>query len=358
MDLYATLGVKRDATTDEIRSAYRKLARRYHPDVNPGSAAAEAKFKEVAAAHDVLSDPEKRKLYDEFGENGLQGGFDPEQARAYQRWSASRAHAPPPRPEPDFDLDDLFGGPAGPARGPDAVGEVELDFADALRGVEVSLRVPVPSPCARCDGSGEQAGASPQPCARCGGQGRVPAVRGPVRLLVSCNDCGGTGMQRPPCPDCGGRGSQPGESTLRVRIPPGADDGSQITLRGQGAPGRRGGPPGDVVIRTRVRPHPHFRREGLDLVLELPVTLAEAYEGASVDVPTPDGTVKLKVPPRAQPGTRLRLRGRGVRRGKEVGDLYAVVSPRLPPLHDEALARALREAAALYAAPLREDIRL
>ncbi len=304
-DPYAVLGVARTATAEEIRTAYRKLARKYHPDVNPGDKAAEARFKEVAAAYDVLSDEQKRKNFDEFGPDSLQSGFDPEQARAYKRWQDARAHAPPPRAHEeafDWNLEDLlgqFGGMggrregafrSGPRRGPDAMGEVELDFIQAVHGTEVSLTIP--------------------------------------------------GIATP----------------LRVRIPPGADDGSQITLRGQGAPGPGGGPPGDVIIRTRVRPHRFFRREGLDLVLDLPVTLSEAYNGATVDVPTPGGPVKLKIPPRTQTGARLRLRGKGVSRGKQVGDLFAVVWLRLPDADDAALGDALRAADALYARPVREGM--
>ncbi|MBM4366983.1 MAG: J domain-containing protein [Deltaproteobacteria bacterium] len=303
LDPYGTLGVARTATAEEIRTAYRKLARKYHPDVNPGDKAAEAHFKEVAAAYDVLSDEQKRKNFDEFGADALHTGFDPDQARAYKRWQEARAHAPPPRAHEDafdWNLEDLLGqfgagGPSGsrrggPRRGPDATGEVDLDFMQALHGAEVTLTVP--------------------------------------------------GVATP----------------LRVRIPPGADDGSQVTLRGQGAPGPGGGPPGDVIIRTRVRPHPVFRREGLDLVLDLPVTLSEAYNGATVDVPTPGGPVKMKIPPRTQSGTRLRLRGKGVARGGQVGDLFAVAWLRLPEAEDRALGEALRAADALYARPPREGM--
>ncbi len=299
-DPYGVLGVARTATAEEIRTAYRKLARKYHPDINPGDKAAEDQFKQVAAAYDVLSDEQKRKNFDEFGADSLLSGFDPEQARAYKRWQDARAHAPPPRGHEegfDWNLEDLLGQlggrdpfRGGPRRGADATGEVELDFMQALHGAEVSLTIP--------------------------------------------------GIATP----------------LRVRIPPGADDGSQITLRGQGAPGPGGGPPGDVIIRTRVRPHPLYRREGLDLVLDLPVTLSEAYNGGAVDVPTPGGPVKLKIPPRTQCGARLRLRGKGVSRGGQVGDLFAVVWLRLPEADDDALGEALRAADALYTRPVREGM--
>src|ERR1041384_7639320 len=213
-DLYAILGVAKTASEDEIRSAYRKLARKHHPDVNPGNKDAEARFKEIAAAYEVLSDAGKRKLYDEFGEEGLRGGFDPEQARAYRSWQSRRGTTGRPFADEVIDLDDLgdigdlFGGAfrRRPARGEDVVALVELDLATALRGSEITVRLP------------------------------------------SASDPGGTGDQ------------------VTVRIPPGAEDGSRLVVKGRGAPGpTKDSPPGDLIIETRVRPHPHFRREGLDL---------------------------------------------------------------------------------------------
>jgi molecular chaperone DnaJ len=365
-DLYGLLGVSRTASDDEIRRAYRKLARQHHPDVNPGDKGAEEQFKKISAAYDVLSDAEKRKAYDEFGAESLKSGFDPEKSRAYRRWSEGRSAAgqagrgQPQEEVPfDFDLDELLGGFAQRrARRPqEVVAEVELDFADALRGTELEARVPVPRSCPTCHGSGDKPGSEVKTCSACGGTGRVQAVEGPMRFMTPCRACGGDGKIGTPCPTCAGSGAVAGEERLRVRIPPGADDGSELRVRGK-VPGPPGTPPGDLVIRTRVRPHPHFRRQDLDLYLDLPVTLDEAYSGATVEAPTPDGPVKLKIPPRSQPGTRLRLKGKGVARGQARGDLFVDVDPRLPDESDDALAEALRGARNLYRRPVREGIEL
>lgn len=302
-DLYEVVGVSKTATEDEIRAAYRKLARKHHPDVNPGNKDAEARFKELSAAYEVLVDAEKRKLYDEFGHEGLRGGFDPEQARAYKTWQNRRGTTGSPFQEEVFDfgdLGDLFGGAGGfrrrPARGEDVIAVVELDLPQALQGSEITVRVP--------------------------GEGR--------------------GAGEP----------------VTVRIPKGAEDGSRLVVKGRGAPGSNNAPPGDLIIETRVREHPYFRRDGLDLHLGLPVTLDEAYNGAEVEVPTPDGPVKLRVPPRSQQGQELRLRGKGVTRGERHGDLYVKLDVRLPEKEDEALAKAARQAREAYSKPVREGLRL
>ena len=364
-DLYAILGVAREAAPDEIRRAYRKLARKWHPDVNPGNPEAEERFKEISAANEVLSDPESRKRYDEFGEESLAGGFDPEKARAYRRWAESqRATAHDDGHVPfEFDIADLFwrggAGPTPRARGGrDVLVSVELDFVQALRGSEFEVRVPRAHTCETCAGSGNEPGTTPRVCEQCSGTGRTQAVRGPMRIMSFCPACGGTGQRRTPCHTCAGEGSTPVEEAVRVRISPGADDGTELRVRGKGELGTGGSPDGDLVVVTRVRPHPHFQRDGLDLTLQLPVTLDEAYCGARIDVPTPDGPVQMKVPPRSQPGTRLRLRGKGVERGKARGDLYVVLAVRLPEERDENLERALRDAAALYRRPVREGIEL
>lgn len=374
-DLYARLGLTSTATPEEIKKAYRKLARKWHPDLNPGNAEAEENFKQVAGAHEVLSDPEKRKLYDEFGAEGLRGGFDPEQARAYQKWSAQQRARPDAHGgmgqrgggggagDFDFDIDELFGRrasprAAAPRAGHDIGARVELPFVDALRGAEFKVDVPSETPCTVCAGSGDQPGTSPTACTDCGGRGRRKAVQGPMSFVTTCPTCDGEGTVRSPCHACAGEGVQHGQRTITVRIPPGAEDGSVLTVRGKGGPGRNGGPPGNLLIETRVQPHPHFRREGLDLFLSLPVTLAEAYNGASIAIPTLEGAVQLKVPPRSQSGAKLRLRGKGVARKEERGDLTVELSVRLPDQADDAFATAVATASALYSAPVREEIRL
>lgn len=291
--LYEILGVKKDATQDELRRSYRELARRYHPDVNPGDEGAEKRFKEIAAAYEVLSDSDKRKAYDEFGEESLQGGFDPEKARAYRKWKQGRsAGARPFQRETegfDFDLGDLFGfGRERQRRGADLHATVEMELRQAIFGGEVSL-------------------------------------------------------------------DRPGGEPLTVRIPPGADDGSRIRLQGKGAPGQ-GGPPGDLVIETRVKKHPFVEREGLNLRMTVPVRLSEAYVGGSVEVPTFWGPVKLRIPPRSQNGAVLRLRGKGIERAKKRGDLLVALDVRLPDRASEALEKALVEADRLYSRDPRKDL--
>jgi molecular chaperone DnaJ len=364
-DLYSILGVSRTASTEEIRSAFRKLARKHHPDVNPGNPKAEERFKELAAAFEVLSDPMKREAYDQFGEASLEGGFDPERARQYREWQSTRqATGHPFAGEAfDFDLGDLFGDVIGRARarserGEDVLARVDLDLAQAIRGAEVELPVPVEVPCTTCNGSGNEPGTTPTSCPECRGTGKRDATRGPMHVTMTCQTCAGTGVIRTPCKACGGRGAVVSSETAKVRIPPGADEGTQLRVRGRGAAGQAGAPRGDLIIETHVRPHPFFRRDGLDLYLTLPVTLDEALSGAIVDVPTPDGTVRLKVPPHSQTGSRLRLRGKGVRRGDQRGDLYAVIDVRLPDREDEKLAEAARAARSAYNAPVREGVRL
>jgi DnaJ-class molecular chaperone len=293
-NLYETLGVKRDASDDAIRKAYRKLARKHHPDVNPGNKSAEDKFKAISSAYEVLSDAKKRSAYDEFGDASLQGGFDADKARDYTRWQDrrnQRAAGFGSGGPVEFDFAELFNRQRGPSRGQDVHATFQMDLRQAVEGAEVSIEVPE-------------------------------------------------------------------QGTVRVRIPPGADTGSVIRLAGRGSPGPRGGPPGDLVIETEVRPHPVLRRDGLDLYLALPVTLDEAYNGASVDVPTFDGTVVLKIPPRSQNHARLRLRGKGIARKASRGDLFVELDVRMPDQADDALAAALRNSTGAYTTPVREGLEL
>lgn len=367
-DLYAILGVERGASDDEIRKAYRKLARKHHPDVNPGNAEAEEKFKELSAAYEVLSNPEKRKLYDEFGKEGLRGGFDPEQARAYQQWKQARTDAGRPfdREAFEFDLGDLFaarqseaGFRARPrARGADVVVEVSLDLARALSGTELRLRVPGGKACDACQGTGRDPRSKPESCRECGGTGSRQAVEGPMRLLMTCPACGGSGERITECASCRGEGFFAGEEDVTVRIPPGAADGDRLRVAGRGAFGRGGGARGDLWVEVHVTPHPFFERDGLDLSLRLPVRFDEAYAGARVSVPTPTGNVTLTIPPRSQPGTKLRLRGKGVERSGSRGDLYVVLDVRVPDREDAAVTAALGAIASAYSKDVREGVRL
>jgi molecular chaperone DnaJ len=307
-DYYQILGVTRSASQDDIRKAYRKLARKYHPDINPGNKEAENKFKEISVANDVLSDPQKRKLYDEFGESGLAAGFNAENARSYRQWQAQSARTGATRQEFNVDdLGDLFGGlgnifgagrrtRTGPSRGSDIEATMDIDFLDAVRGFQTSLALQRPVPCENCHGTGAKPGSS-TPCSVCGGSGRV---------------------QRP--------------DTIRVNIPPGAEPGKRIRLRGRGEAGLRGGPAGDLYIEPRIRSHPLLTRSGRDLTMELPITVGEAVRGATVEVPTPFGPVKVKVPAGAQSGQRLRVKGKGVAAhgASPAGDLYLQIMIHVP----------------------------
>lgn len=368
-ELYDTLGVDPKAPEEEIRRAYRKLAREHHPDLNPGKPEAEEKFKSISAAYEILANNEKRALYDEFGKEALRGGFDPEQARAYERWAAANHHsrARPGEEVPyEFDLSDLLGvtrtrgnrGVPYPLNGEDLFATVELDFAAALHGTEVELQVPSRAPCEECAGSGASPNSQPKPCSICDGSGRTQVVRGPMRMMVGCSACGGTGHVREPCVRCHGAGYLTTQQSLRVRIPAGADNDDELRVRGKGTPGLIGGEPGDVVVRTHIKPHPFFQRDGLDLRLKLPVTLAEAQRGASVSVPTPTGPVQLKLPARTKQGTQLRLKSKGVHRGTARGDLYVTVDIRPPESDDPALAELLLQTERFYEHDLRRGIEL
>jgi molecular chaperone DnaJ len=376
-DLYATLGVSKTANEDEIKRSYRKLAREHHPDVNPGKPESEEKFKAIAAAYEVLSDKDKRALYDEFGMEGLRGAFDPEQARSYRRWADARAAGTRATDGDgeyaggvpfDFDLSDLMGQARGrqagrrdapfPIDGEDLLATVELDLATALRGTELELRVPSRAPCSVCGASGERPGSEPHACVTCDGTGRSQVVHGPMRMFATCASCGGTGKIHDPCDNCHGQGLTTSEQTLRIRLPPGAADGDELRVRGKGTPGLFGGGPGDVIIRTHVKAHPHFARDGLDLTLKLPITIGEAHRGGSIGVPTPTGTVQMKIPPRTQQGARLRLKGKGVTRGTSQGDLYVVLDVRLPDSDDPALSERLADTDRFYSKNLREGVEL
>jgi molecular chaperone DnaJ len=347
--LYDTLGVSKNASADEIKKAYRKLARENHPDRNPGSTAAEERFKEVQAAYDVLSDPEKRKQYDRFGSvNGRPG-----------------ARAGPSDFNVDFgegfnigDLGDLFGGLFGggraggrggtrqrPAaeRGADLEAEVSLSFEDSLKGIETRIPVDVETACRDCGGTGAQPGTAPRICPECNGRGVKAESQGLFALSQPCPRCRGNGtVIDQPCARCHGSGRERRTKRYTVRIPAGVKDGTRIRLKGKGEPGSAGGPPGDLYVVTRVAESPRYRRRGADLVIDVPVTYPEAALGATVEVPTPEGPISLKVPAGSHDGKLLRVRGRGAPRlnASGRGDLLARVRVNVP----SKLTKAEREA--------------
>ncbi|MCB9650829.1 MAG: J domain-containing protein [Deltaproteobacteria bacterium] len=367
---YDVLGVSKDASQEEIKRAYRRLARQHHPDRNPGDAKAEESFKEVGRAFEIVGDPTKRKLYDELGDDAERIGWDPQKAETYRQWARSGSRGPSGgKGGLGVDLEDLFGGmdpfgmggqrhgPSGPRRGGDIETRVLISFEDAVRGGPQKLRLTKPVSCATCQGKGTRAGAAPAVCGQCGGSGRMKMAQGHLQLGIPCRACGGSGrVAGPPCPDCQGQGSRPQEVRLEVQIPPGVEAGQKIRLAGQGAPGPGGGPPGDLLIRVEVGAHPYLTRAGADLTIEVPVTVPEALLGAEVEVPTLDGRVKLRVPPGSQSGARLRLKGKGVPAygSRAAGDLYAVLQVILPsPEEPERTKEAAEAMARLYSGSVR-----
>jgi len=351
-DLYQVLGVSRSASAEDIKKAYRKLARKHHPDINPGSKAAEERFKEISFAHDALSDPEKRKLYDEFGEAGLKPGFDAENMRAYQQWSSGGglggAQADRSGSRSSFSFEDVFGDwfspfgrgrtSAGAEPGEDLEYFLDLDLVDAVRGGSQTISVQRPAPCPACRGNGGQRNRLSTSCSECGGQGQIRIGSGPAALTRTCARCGGTGrMNLGGCPGCGGTGRVMTPERLTVKIPPGVDEGSRVRLSGKGAARTPGGPVGDLYLVIRLRPHPYLERKGQDLFLDLPITVGEAMSGAIVTVPTPSGEVKLKIPPGSQSGQKLRLKGKGItdEKANKSGDLYVKLMIQLPRAGEE-----------------------
>jgi molecular chaperone DnaJ len=306
-DPYKTLGVAKNASDDDIKKAYRKLARENHPDRNPNDAAAEERFKDIQGAYDVLSDPDKRKAYDSGGGifGGAGGGFDP---GAFRTGFGGVGDI----------LSDLFGGggarggPARPERGRDLETDVHVSFEQAMEGAQVPVSVPLSAPCPTCHGTGAKPGTSPTICSRCQGRGVEAESQGLFSISQPCRQCGGTGTEiKDPCPTCQGSGRTRQVKKYRVNIPAGVRDGSRVRLSGKGEAGPRGGPAGDLYVVTRVGESPIFTRRGDNLEVDVPITIPEAIRGATIEVPTLTGTKRIRVPPGTQHGTIQRLRGEG-----------------------------------------------
>jgi molecular chaperone DnaJ len=325
-DYYEILGVARNASDAEIKSAYRRLALKHHPDRNQGNKEAEEKFKEAAEAYSVLCDAQKRQRYDAYGHAGLGGaaGFDPTIFS-------------------DFGdiLGDLFGfGDAfgrrrgGPRRGADLRYNLELSFEEAVFGTETHIQIPRAELCAACQGNGAAAGTSPTTCSSCAGRGQVTFQQGFFSVARTCGRCHGTGrMVTTPCKDCGGNGHVTVERKLQIKIPGGVDTGSQLRISGEGEVGTAGGPPGDLYVVVRVEEHALFQREGSALLCEVPIGFSQAALGASIEVPTVDGgRAKVTVPEGTQSGTTFRVRGQGVPHlgGRGRGDLHVTVRVVVP----------------------------
>jgi len=350
-DYYEVLGVSKDATEDEIRKAYKKLARKYHPDMNPGDKEAEEKFKEVNEANEVLSDPEKKARYDQFGFAGVDPNYGAGAGGAYGGAGF------------DFgDLGDIFGSffgggfgggtrtRNGPQRGESIRASVTISFTEAAFGCEKEVTLERSEPCHTCKGNGCAPGTTPEVCPDCRGSGVVMrSQRTPFGVMQSqmpCQKCGGTGrIIHQPCPDCRGSGSVRKRKTIQVTIPAGIDDGQTISLRGQGHAGKNGGPAGDLLITVMVRPHEIFRREGTAVFCEAPITFTQAVLGAELEIPTIDGKVKYAIPEGTQTGSVFRLKGKGipVLNGRGRGDQYVTVTIETPKDLNKEQKEALRK---------------
>ncbi|MDH3748103.1 MAG: molecular chaperone DnaJ [Gammaproteobacteria bacterium] len=329
-DYYEVLGLSKSASADEIKKAYRRLAMKHHPDRNTEDQSAEAKFKEAKEAYEVLSDQEKRSAYDQFGHDGLRAG-----PRGAGGFGGAEGFA-------DIFGDvfgDIFGGGRGRGggsqvfRGADLGYELRLDLETAVAGDTVTIDVPTQVSCSSCDGSGAKKGTTPNPCSTCQGNGQVRMQQGFFSIQQTCPACKGAGtIISDPCQDCHGRGRIRKTKTLSVKVPAGVDDGDRIRLSGEGEAGRNGGPPGDLYVEIRVKPHKIFERDGADLSCEVPVSIATATLGGDVQLPTIDGHVSLKVPAGTQSGKVFRLRGKGVTtvRDPRTGDLFAKVAVETP----------------------------
>jgi molecular chaperone DnaJ len=370
-DYYATLGVKKTATPEEIRKAFRKAARKYHPDVNPNDKRAEEKFKEISEANEVLSDEKKRKIYDQLGFYSDQ--IDPAQAEAYARQQAGGGHGPVDFDGFDFSgftgggstqagpgssswgsFKDIFSGiftgspqpqrPRGPQPGTDIEYQATVDFWTAIRGGQARIQVNRQETCPTCHGQAHTGG--PTTCPECSGSGQVTQMGGRMKFNISCPRCNGAGRVSNDCPTCNGEGVVNKSETVDFRIKGGTRDGQRIRLQGKGNAGLNGGAAGDLYLIVRTGTHPVFTRVGDDIQLTVPVTVAEASLGAKVDVPTIDGRAQLKIPPGTQSGQKLRMRSRGVENSQhpeQRGDEIVTVEVMVPHLNDERSREIMRE---------------
>ncbi len=330
-DYYQVLGVEKSASPEEIKRAYRRMAIKYHPDKNPGNKEAEAKFKECAEAYEVLSDPEKRKQYDQYGHEGLRGAG----MHDFSRMNVEDIFSM-------FGFEDFFGSVfggggggrrgggrrGGPARGYDLETGVELTLDEVAHGTEKTIEFTRQDRCPECHGSGAAPGTQPTRCPLCGGSGQVAKGGGFFQMVSTCPQCQGTGqIVKTPCPTCRGNGRVPKKRTVTIKVPPGVHEGQGIRVAGEGEPGRDGGPNGDLYVYVRIQPHEFLERDGNDLIAVVPISFTQAALGATIEVPSLDGTRQLKVPAGTQYGSLFRIRGQGlpdVRTGRTGDELVQV----------------------------------
>ena len=330
-DFYEVLGVNRDASDEDIKKAYRKLAMKWHPDRNPENPKAEDHFKEAKLAYEILSDAKKRAAYDQFGHAGV----DPSAMAGAGAGAGFSGFG-------DV-FSDIFGeifggggargGRSSVFRGADLRYNLEISLEQAAKGFETRIRIPTMAECATCHGSGAKPGTQPQTCTTCRGQGQVRVSQGPFSIAQTCPRCHGTGkMITNPCTACSGAGRVKHQKTLQVRIPSGVDEGDRVRLSSEGEPGVNGGPPGDLYVQVHIKPHPVFQRDHDDLHCEMPVSFSTAALGGDIDIPTLDGTARIKVPAESQSGKTFRLRGKGIKgvRSDFPGDLFCHVVVETP----------------------------
>lgn len=350
-DLYEALGLSKGATDDEIKKAYRKLAKKYHPDLNPGDKEAEAKFKEISEAYEILSDPQKRSNYDQFGTADPMGGG----AGGYGGFNGFSGFSGGFNGS-NFEFTGGFGGindifeaffdggasggartSAGPKRGSRITAKVTLSFEEAAKGVTKEIEVERMEKCETCKGTGAKPGTNVKTCSTCNGTGQIQSYQNTIlgRIATSrpCQNCHGEGtIIETPCPECRGKKNVRKKVKISVKIPAGIDNGQAISLKGQGQPGEKGAPAGDLHVVISVRPHKIFTRDGNDLYCNIPITFVQAAVGAVIEVPTLSGKVKFDLPEGTQPGTKFRLKGKGIKdvNGYGVGDLYITVNVEVP----------------------------
>jgi molecular chaperone DnaJ len=377
MNYYDILGVQKNASDDEIKKAYRKLARKWHPDINPENTEAEKKFKEISKAYEVLKKPELRKLYDEFGEDGLQSGFDAEKARSHKEWQQYRRRrhtGDDSQHGRSTSFEDIFGDIFGrvdegshsegdfrgsfPSRGSDIESEVAIDLVSALKGSEVDLAIQLPVLCPRCNGSGVDVASPETICTACSGLGKQNVGKAPMTFTRYCPVCGGSGKRNRRCPQCNGIRQIEGQEHIRVTIPKGVKDGFRVRLPGKGEPGRNGGSSGDLFLKIHIAPHPFLTRKGDDLYLEAPVTISEAINGGKIVIPTIDGKVQLSIPPGSQSGQSLKLKGRGAFNPKtrQIGDLFVKLIVKIPKTRDPEIVEAAKRMDPYYPKDIRADL--
>lgn len=342
-DYYEILGISRDATEDDIKRAYRNLAKKYHPDLHPGDKEAEQRFKEINEAYEVLSNPEKKAQYDRFGSSAFNGqGFNSDDFGGFDFRGFGG--------NPFNDIFDMFFGEdfmgrrreTGPVRGRDIREELVLTFEEAAFGTEKTFELTRWETCSVCHGTKTKQGSSPQTCPQCGGSGQIRNVRqtplGSMTTITTCPRCHGEGkIITDPCPECKGTGKVKRTRRVTVKVPAGVDTGHVMTLRGEGEPGEKGGPPGDLFLNITVKPHPIFKRNGFDIYVNLKVSMFKAALGGEVEIPTLDGKIKYNLPEGTQPGDQIRLKGKGVNklRGYGRGDEIVTIEVTIPKLTEK-----------------------